>query len=172
MNCRALYKLTPAGNDPPLRACTLAPSSLKVATELGAAALAAATKAHAVQPPALASECLAALIAASASSSSTWTSPETLPPATRPVRLFGVSAAKRNVGAMFCEDVGGGYFGQLDLAERGTFVLDSGAQQQYQTANHYIKKKHTHIVTGKGLYTSKVHLYRSVALSRACFCGV
>jgi hypothetical protein len=49
-----------------------------------------------------------------------------LPPLTRPVRLFNVSAAKRNVGAMFTEDVGGGYFCQADLSERGCFVLDSG----------------------------------------------
>jgi len=50
-----------------------------------------------------------------------------LPPTTRPIRLFNVSHAKRQVGAMFVEEIGGGYFNQDDLFERGTFILDSGS---------------------------------------------
>eukprot|EP00634_Sargassococcus_sp_CCMP2135_P003154 CAMPEP_0198647212 /NCGR_PEP_ID=MMETSP1467-20131203/2538_1 /TAXON_ID=1462469 /ORGANISM="unid. sp., Strain CCMP2135" /LENGTH=1105 /DNA_ID=CAMNT_0044382827 /DNA_START=1 /DNA_END=3318 /DNA_ORIENTATION=+ len=50
--------------------------------------------------------------------------------ATRPARLFDVSRAKRSVGGIFATDVGR-TFRQADLASRGCFVLDAGADRLF-----------------------------------------
>jgi hypothetical protein len=65
-------------------------------------------------------------------------------PQTRPVRLFGVSAAKRKVGASFIEDLGlCGTFsrpGTLGVpgnqVQRGVFVLDGGASKIWVWLGH------------------------------------